>query len=235
MATPKPQRHASSRLFHRHRSNSLTGGQNLEQPSIFKGTDAVDQNRRVALQRVIEVHQALEQQQHHAETGTSSRPTSPASSTSSDLVTIDFNDIPFPDVEVRAFRYFLRKWDPSVEPDQDFKRVIEPSRLQYEEAFVKHFFRRIVLWNESKEVLDAARQRSTKRWRRHETSLTKMWMMEKDYQGQNERDGLKKATTREGLAQLLWTLLHDPTEPLAPELLKECNQALKKYYGMECN
>lgn len=233
---PKHERHASH-LFHRHRSDSFTRSRSLElgQSTTFEGTDAVPQNRKVALQRVIEVHNALEQQHNAEASGNTSRPTSSASSISNDPFTLDFSETPFPDAEVRAFRYFARKWDPSMTPDPVFDEAIAPTRLQFEEAAIKHFFRRIALWNEDEEALEATRQRLTKRWRRkdkQESQLLKMWMKEKEQAGENEKDDLKEATTREGLAQLLWTLLHDPSEPLAPELNEEFKQALRKYYGM---
>jgi hypothetical protein len=45
-------------------------------------------------------------------------------------------------------------------------------------------------------------------------------------------DGLKEVTTREGLAQLLWTLVHDPEKPLGDKLEKEFDEALRVKYGM---
>lgn len=233
--TPRYQRHTSG-IFHRHRSDSLTRSQSLEQPAIFEGTDAVPQNRKVALQRVIEAHNALEHQ-HQVETSRTTRPVSPASSISSDQFTMDFNESPIPDAEVRTFKYFLRKWDPSsVSPDPRFEELIEPSKLQFEAAAVKHFFRRVVLWNESEEILQATKQRLASRWRKkdkQESQLLKMWLVEKEQAGGNTKDDLKEITSREGLAQLLWTLLHDTSQPLAPELKEEFTQALKKYYRME--
>jgi hypothetical protein len=57
-------------------------------------------------------------------------------------------------------------------------------------------------------------------------------LKERDSQEQNTHDELKAVTTREGLAQLLWTLMHDQTAPLAPELFAECTGAVKKMYGI---
>ncbi|KAL6710592.1 hypothetical protein ACN47E_008640 [Coniothyrium glycines] len=235
---PKTQRH-TSQLFHRHRSDSLTRTRNAEQLALFQGTDAVAQNRRVALQRVVEVHNALEAQ-HHAETsgnGSTSRPVSPASSTSSETFALEFSNTAIPDGEVRAFRYLLRKWDPSMAPDAEFDEAIHASKLHFEEAAVKHFFRRIALWHESDEVVEAAKLSLRSRWRRKDkldSRLTKMWAGEKDGVGEHGMDRLKEVTTREGLAQLLWTLLHDPKSPLAPELKEEFTRVLKRYYGMSC-
>jgi hypothetical protein len=45
-------------------------------------------------------------------------------------------------------------------------------------------------------------------------------------------DGLKEVTTREGLAQLLWTLVHDPEKPLGYMLEREFDEALRLKYGM---
>jgi hypothetical protein len=46
-------------------------------------------------------------------------------------------------------------------------------------------------------------------------------------------DGLKEVTTREGLAQLLWTLIHDMTAPVASGLTEECTEVLKKMVKLE--
>lgn len=237
-----PRRHASS-LFHRHYSDRLSVRSPSPQeelgPGLFEGTDAVAQNRKVAVQRIVEVHDALEIQ-YQAETATSDRPISPSSpsSISSDPFTVDFSDLAFPDAEVRAFRYFVRKWDPSATPDPEFDDAIAPSQLEFEEAAIKHFFRRIALWDDNEDA-----EKSTKgklSWtarrrgrRRAKSEIGKMWMVEKGRQEHSSRDKLKEVTTREGLAQLLWTLLHDPTAPLAPELFNECKEALKKKYGIK--
>lgn len=144
----------------------------------------------------------------------------------------------FAEAEVRAFRYFLRKWDPSAAPDPDFDQVVQPSKLRFEEEAVKHFIRRIAFWHESDEVLQAAKDKRTKDGRRdkkgqEDSALGKMWMVEKGRQEHGLRDGLKEVSTREGLAQLLWTLLHDPKEPLTPELFRECTEAVKMKYGIK--
>ncbi|KAF1945761.1 hypothetical protein EJ02DRAFT_319918, partial [Clathrospora elynae] len=237
----QPKRHAS--LFHRHRSNSRLSvrpaypEQTNEPRRVFEGTDAVAQNRRVALQRVVEVHDALEvkyqSESSSPTTATSSeRPTSSSSSISIDVFTTDFASIPFPDAEVRAFKYFLRMWDPSEPSDPYFDTAIESSRLQFEEAASKHFFRRIALWNESEEVLEASRRKLFRRGEKEKSELGKLWMVEKGRSEHGVRDELKQVTTREGLAQLLWTLLHDFQKPLAPEFFEECKEALKRKYGM---
>lgn len=235
MATvSQPKRHASQ-LFRRHHSNhkcprSQTSPE-LGKPYVFEGTDTVTQNRTVALQRIVEVHDAFELK-HQAESATAERPKS-SSSMSSDHFNVEFHSMPFSDTEVRAFRYFVRKWDRSATPDPEFDAIISTSRLQFEEAAIKHFFRRIALWNESEEI-----QKATKsRWGRNsksekESELGKMWAAEKGRQEHALVDGLKEVTTREGLAQLLWTLMHDPNAPLAPELLAECTEAVKWRYGI---
>lgn len=156
---------------------------------------------------------------------------------SSDHFNVDFHDMPFTDTEVRAFRYFVRMWDRSATPDPEFDAIINTSRVQFEEAAIKHFFRRIALWNESEDI-----QKPTKgRWGRDRkkrekesemTQIGKMWAAEKGRQEHSLADGLKAVTTREGLAQLLWTLIHDPSAPLAPELLAECTEAVKWKYGI---
>jgi hypothetical protein len=46
------------------------------------------------------------------------------------------------------------------------------------------------------------------------------------------KDELKEVTTREGLAQLLWTLLHDREAGLAEGLKVECKEALRLKYGI---
>ncbi|KAH7349135.1 hypothetical protein BKA66DRAFT_476952 [Pyrenochaeta sp. MPI-SDFR-AT-0127] len=128
-------------------------------------------------------------------------------------------------------------WDPSATPDPDFDHAIEPSKLEFEEAAIKHFFRRIALWHESEDMQKAAKGKLSwtarrKGRRRAKSEIGKMWMVEKGRQEHSSHDELKEVTTREGLAQLLWTLLHDPTAPLAPELFAECKEALRKKYGI---
>ncbi|KAF2853953.1 hypothetical protein T440DRAFT_294644 [Plenodomus tracheiphilus IPT5] len=237
----QPKRHASS-LFHRHHSSHTSKRQSEEhlneQLSLFEGTDTITQNRRVALQRVLEVHDALELKHQNetptSPTSTSSERPSSSSSISSDPFTIDFSEIPFPDAEVRSFRYFIHLWDPSVPADPDFDEAIAPTRSQFEEMALKHFFRRIALWNASEESKE---NMSRSVWRRRERSknqLGKSWTTEKEQTDHSARDELKEVTTQEGLAQLLWTLLHDPNQRLAPELMAECTDALKRMYGMKC-
>ena len=183
------------------------------------------------------MHDALELKHQSEKPESEQRPGSP-SSIASDPFIVDFSEIPFPDAEVRSFRYFVRLWNPSATPDPEFDEAIRPTRLEFEETAVKHFFRRIAQWHESEEVLQAARERLKKQsmWRRErsKSQLGKLWTVEKGRQEQSTTDELKEVTTREGLAQLLWTLLHDPMKPLAPELLEECTEALKKMYGMKC-
>jgi hypothetical protein len=193
---------------------------------------------------VLDVHQALELQQQQrtptssTSTSNSDRPTSSSSSsTSSDPFTLDFTDIPFPDAEVRAFKYFLRLWDPvNTAPDPDFDAAIQPQKRQFEKTAIKHFFRRISLWEESQEVGESMTRSFFRRRRSRARSVTgKLGMMKKegDTDGAGEAsDGLKEVTTREGLAQLLWTLVHDSGNPLGDELEKEFSDALKVKYGM---
>lgn len=234
---PQPKRHASS-LFHRHHSGTHwssrhTSEEHLRPTGIFEGTDAVAQNRKVALQRVIEVHDALELK-HHNETPLAERPGSSSSTSSSDPFAIDFSELPFPDAEIRSFKYFMRLWEPRTAPDPEFDEAIAPTRLAFEEAAVKHFIRRIALWNESAEVKEKMSRSVWRRRERSKSQLSKMWVSEKGREGHLFKDQLKEMTTQEGLAQLLWKLLHDPKAPLAPGLLDECTTAVKRMYGMKC-
>ncbi|OAL51969.1 hypothetical protein IQ07DRAFT_598753 [Pyrenochaeta sp. DS3sAY3a] len=235
----QPKRHTSE-LFHRHHSQRSVSSQSLPQgqdmPVKFQGTDAVEQNRRVAVQRIVEVHDALELSRQTS-SAASDRSASP-SAISTDSFTVDFNTIPFPDAELRTFRYFLRIWDPSSSSDPEFDEAIRPSKRHFEETALKHFFRRIRFWHESEEMAKAAREKIGKEPKRRdkdrESALGRLWNAEKGRQEHALPDDLKEATTREGLAQLLWTLLHDHNAPLAPELLEECTEAVKKSYGIKC-
>jgi hypothetical protein len=235
-------------LFHRHRSNS---NQSTRSPSpplqspvnipIFQGTDVVTQNQKVALSRALDVHLALEMQQRTSgattSTSSSDRPTSSSSSTSSDRFTLDFPDIPFADAEVRAFRYFLRLWDPAnVAPDPDFEIAIASQKRHFEETAIKHFISRVSAWEESQEARESMSRSFFRRRRsRARSAAGKLGMMKPqsvDEVDGDVSDGLKEVTTREGLAQLLWTLVHAPDKPLGGKLKEEFDEALRLKYGM---
>ena len=66
------------------------------------------------------------------------------------------------------------------------------------------------------------------------TSISKMWLKERGRTSPEatQRDELKQVTTREGLAQLLWTLLNDQTNALCPELFEVCKEAVKAKYSI---
>ncbi|CAO2654202.1 Nn.00g109350.m01.CDS01 [Neocucurbitaria sp. VM-36] len=237
MATiSQPKRHTSV-LFNRHHGDRhkarSVSPQEHNRPTIFEGTDAVAQNRKVAVDRIIEVHNALEQIVW-TEAATAGQTASPCA-ISTDSITIDSNEIPLPDAEVRAFKYFLRAWDPSAPQDPEFDEHVKPSKLQFEKDASKHFFRRIALWHQS-EVLRPGKDKSTKdakkKKEKEDSALGKLWMVEKDRPEHGLGDRLKEVTTQEGLAQLLWTLLHDPNKPLPRELSEECTEAVKKKYGI---
>jgi hypothetical protein len=216
---------------------------------IFQGTDAVTQNQKVALRRVLDAHQALELQNQQqtsgattSSTGTisSDRPTSSSSSISSDRFTLDFTNIPFADAEVRAFRYFLHLWDPAnVAPDPDFEVAIAPQKRHFEETAIKHFFRRVSAWEECQEARESMSRSFFRRRRSRAKSVAgKLGMMKPDSGDGVDgdvSDGLKEVTTREGLAQLLWTLVHDPKKPLGEKLKEEFDEALRLKYGMTGN
>jgi hypothetical protein len=121
-------------------------------------------------------------------------------------------------------------WDSSETPDLDFDLAVQPQKSQFEETAIKHFFRRIALWDASEEELQEEKRRSFFR-RRRSRPKSELGMVGKG-KGEEVEDRLKEATTREGLAQLLWTLLHDPDAPLDKGLKNECTQALKKKYRM---
>lgn len=204
-------------------------------PVLFEGTDAVPQNRRVAVQRIVEIHDALELK-HHAETTTEAQ-RNDAARLSSDNLNLEFDAIDLPHGEVRAFRYFLRKWDENEHPDPEFDHAVQSSEFAFSEAAIKHFFRRIALWHESDEVLQAAKKEMEKRLKKdrkrdRDSVLGKLWTKERGSQEHCTYDELKQVTTREGLAQLLWTLMHDPTAPLAPKFVADCTEAVKRKYGI---
>ncbi|CBY02212.1 hypothetical protein IAQ61_006798 [Plenodomus lingam] len=245
-STSRPKRHASS-LFHRSPSRPASEHSSEERlgqyPEVFQGTDAVTQNRRVALQRIIEVHDALELKQHfQAATSPTSACSSSShrqrsgssSSTSSDACIIDFSDLPFPDAEVRAFRYFVRRWDPSMPADPEFDQAIASAHHQFEEMAIKHFIRRVVFWNASEEAKEDMSRSVWRRRGRSKSQLSSMWNNERGRTEFSARDQLKEVTTQEGLAQLLWTLLHNRNISLNPGLKAECTDALKRMYGMKC-
>jgi hypothetical protein len=154
---------------------------------------------------------------------------------SNDSFASEFSTIPFPDAEVRAFRYFLRMWDRSFPPDRAFDEAIAPTRSQFEEAAMKHFFRRIALWNASEETVEASKRSLFRRRPRNRSiggELSKLWMVEQRRPEHETRDELKEVTTREGLAQLLWTLLHDREAGLAEGFKAECREALRTMYAI---
>ncbi|CAE6998085.1 hypothetical protein P3342_000749 [Pyrenophora teres f. teres] len=212
----------------------------------FEGTDALPTNRKVALQRVLEAHQALEAKANQATTPTSTssdqRPTSSSSSLSphhnendSDSVFAhNLNSIPLENVELRAFRYFQRMWDPRNPAwrDDAFDAAIAPWRTAFEETALKHFFNRVAMWDDSLDVRESMNRSIFHRPRR---SRAKSDLSSISATTGAERDGddaLKKATTREGLAQLLWTLLQDPKGPLGG-LQREVMVALKEWFCLK--
>jgi hypothetical protein len=238
MTTLTPLRQRGSSFLHRHRSGSMSKVKSRSvspKPALFEGTDAVPQNRRVAVQRIVEVHDALEQK-HQAE-AISDAQRNDAAQISSDNLNQDLSAIDMPHGEVRAFKYFLRKWNQSETPDPEFDDAVRLSGLDFDEAAIKHFFRRIALWHESEEILQATKKDMESRLkkdkkRQRESVLGKLWTKERSSQEHIIYDELKEVTTREGLAQLLWTLMHDQTASLAPRFVAECTEALKKKYGI---
>lgn len=228
MATVK--RHHS--LLHRHHSDRSKA--NIEPgPNIFDGTDAVTAHKKVAVSRVVEAYDALRAENK------SDSPTA-EQSTPEDPFAFESLVVSLPNGEVRTFKYFLRKWDTNQHPDPEFEEAISSWRPQFEEVATKHLFRRIALWNESEEIILAAKQQKAmdaKNGRRRDraSSLSKMWSKERGRASEQEgilRDDLKQVTTREGLAQLLWTLLNDQTNPLCPQLFEECKEAVKAKYSI---
>jgi hypothetical protein len=226
MTTHMPKRHHS--LLRRHHSTHSSKLNAQEDPNIFDGTDSIAARKRAALSRVIEAHDALTAQNR-------SNAPSPEQSVPEDPFGFESLVTSLPNGEVRTFKYFLRKWDPSQYPDEELEAAIEASRPQFEEAAIKHFFRRIALWNESEEIMAAAKQEmnnQAKLMRR--SSLSKMWWKERARQDAEQvvRDELKQVTTREGLAQLIWTLVSDVSNPLVPDLYAECRDAVVKMYNI---
>ncbi|KAF1848519.1 uncharacterized protein K460DRAFT_334723 [Cucurbitaria berberidis CBS 394.84] len=250
-----PKRHVSA-IFHRHnstrrkaRSTRSASPPEHRKLNLFEGTDTVAHNRKVAVQRIAEIHDALDLK-YRTESATSDGSTSPSSS-SSDPFTAEFSalNIPgaedevgafrYPAAEVRAFKYLLRKWDSSATPDADFDNAVEPFKLHFEEAAVKYFIWRIALWDKNEEALKEGTGKKAKdrKWMRKEkennSALGQMWTTELGFEDYDLRDGLKEVTTREGLAQLLCTLFQDKEEPLTPEFFRGCREAVKKTYGIQ--
>lgn len=233
--TSQPKRHTSA-LFHRHHNDrqSISPPEH-NRPTIFEGTDAVAQNRKVAVDRAVEAYYALEQKQGTKAATADQTAATPA--ITNDTITLDSKVVPVPDAEVRAFKYFLRAWDPSAPQDPEFDDIIQPHKPLFDEDAVRHFFRRIALWHQSEEVLQAEKDKGRKECRRDkkekESAIGKLWMGEKGRPEHGIRDDLKEVTTREGLAQLLWTLLHDSRKLLPPKLLQEYTEAVKEMYGIQ--
>lgn len=199
---------------------------------MFDGTDAVTAHKKVAVSRVVEAYDALRAENR------SSSPTA-EQSTPEDPFAFESLVVSLPNGEIRTFRYFLRKWDHNKDQDPEFEEAVSSWRSQFEEAALKHFFRRIALWNESEEIMQAAKRQKSmdlKNGRRRDraSSLGKMWSRERGRPSDQEnlRDELKQVTTREGLAQLLWTLLNDQTAPMCPELFEMCKEAVKAKYSI---
>lgn len=229
MATMK--RHHS--LLHRHSDRSK---EHIEsQPHVFDGTDAVPAHKKVAVSRIVEAYDALRTE------GRSNSPTA-EQSTADDPFAFESLVVSLPNGEIRTFQYFLRKWDPSQPPDTEFNDAVASWRPAFEDAALKHFFRRIALWNESEEIMLAAKRQKAmdlKNGRRRDraSSLSKMWFRERGrpagHEDEGMRDELKQVTSREGLAQLLWTLLNDQASPLCPELFEVCKEAVKAKYSIQ--
>jgi hypothetical protein len=200
----------------------------------FEGTDAVPQNHTVAVKRIVEVHEALELR-HQAESTTETQRNDSARMSSDCL---DFDAIDLPNGEVRAFYYFLRKWDEQCPNDPEFDLAVQQTQHDFDEAAIKHFIRRVALWEESGEMMQAAQRELERRAKKdkkagNDSKLGKLWSKERGSQEHNVHDELKQVTTREGLAQLLYALMRKQTAPLAPELFAECTEAVKKYrYGI---
>jgi hypothetical protein len=213
-------------------SRPITPGQKK-----FEGTEVVVQNQRVAVKRIVEFHSAMELQ-HQAESKAEAQRNDSARMSSDCL---DFDAIDLHNGEVRAFWYLLRKWDREQSPeDPEFELAVEATETDsnFDEAAIKHFIRRVALWDESEEMMQATQreleQRAKKDKKRgNESMLGKLWAKERGSQDPSMHDELKQVTTREGLAQLLYALMRNPTAPLAPELFAECTEAVKKYgYGI---
>ncbi len=236
------------RQFGRHRSGSHLSTHSsfstAEAPScsdqsrVFEGTDALPQNRKVALQRVIDAHHALDLRHVEAPTPTSTtsdRPTSSSSSISHDRFAIDFSDLPVANAEVRAFRYLLRKWDPrNYAPDPEFDQAIEDQKVNFGEAVMRHFFSRVALWDTTEEEKQSMSRsvfffKNRRRRSRAKSDASRILDVAKSEPQDEGLDALKEVTTREGLAQLLWTLLHTD-ERMNKRLKVECTAALKEMY-----
>jgi hypothetical protein len=202
---------------------------------MFEGTSAVPQNRKVAVQRVVEVHDALELKQQANSADTQRKD---SAHISNDHLDIDFDVVDLPDSEIRAFKYLLRKWDHNERPDPEFDAAVRSSEVDFDEVALRHFIRRVALWYETEETLQAMKketERRLKKYRRRDMESALGRLLMKERRGSQERettDELKEVTTREGLAQLLWTLMHDQTTPLAPELVAECTKAVRQKYGI---
>lgn len=239
MTTFVPPRQRGSSFLHRHHSGNMPKASRRSEspkPALFEGTDAVPQNRKTAVQRVVEIHDALELRDQAEASAEAQR--NDSARASSDNSSLDFDAVDLPHSEVRAFRYFLRKWDHNERPDPEFDQAVQASESDFEEAAIKHFFRRIVLWNASEEVLQETRKDMEGRLRRdkkrsRDSVLGKLWMKERSSQEHNSHDELKETTTREGLAQLLWTLMHDRASPLAPQFVADCTDAVRRKYGIK--
>jgi len=227
--------------FGRRRSGSHLSSK-PSSPHLFEGTDAVLQNRKVALQNVIQTHHALELKYGHVATPTSTtseRPTSSSSSISYDPFTTEFGDLSIPDAEVRTFRYLLHRWDSNIEwTDPEFEKVIERRRESFEEAAIKHFISRVALW-EANEEETQRQSRSVfsifgrRRRSRAKSDASRMLSIAETTKEDPGLDALKGVTTREGLAQLLSTLLAKDKEPAIARLREECKQAMHEWYQMK--
>ncbi|CAN9439769.1 unnamed protein product [Alternaria alternata] len=160
---------------------------------------------------------------------------------SSDPFTIDFADMSFPDAEVRAFRYLQRRWDANTycTPDPEFATAIAGRKEKFEETAIKHFFSRVALWDASAEEKQEAgmtrsvfffRNRRRRRSRAKSDVSRMLGIPERDDKDKEDEalEALKEVTTREGLAQLLWTLVH--TDEELAGLREECMGALKEMY-----
>ena len=229
--------HRSSSRLHIHRSRSASPSTQT-QSTIFEGTDTVRQKRTVAVQRVVEAHDALEIKRHTEMAASMPSLSRSTSTISSDSLRTEFSDMTLPDAEVRTFKYFLRMWDSSTAADPEFDDAIQSSRSEFEASAIKHFFQRIASWEQGEDTQNAAKRtflsrdarRRNKRKDKDASELGRLWAVEK--QEHIQKDELKEVTTREGLAQLLWTLMHDVQAPLAPGLFAETKDAVRRMYGI---
>ncbi|KAF2822750.1 hypothetical protein CC86DRAFT_71077 [Ophiobolus disseminans] len=219
MATFDPPRHRGSSFLHRHRSSSSSKSNTRTEhtkPTIFEGTDAVARNRKVAVHRIVEAHAAL------ASGSTRQSPTSP-DPVESNLMRLN---------EVRAFRHFLRMWDHNVAPDPEFDHVLLAYRedRDFERDAIEHFFKRIDTWHKNDEESKAVSKKANKERKKVEKHDKSGKVLKEEAASQDQL--LEECTTMEGLAQLLWTLMHDQRRPLAPQLLSEYTEAMKRRYKM---